>query len=292
MQYQSIDLHVHSSCSDGTYTPSRLADYAAEKGLAAFALTDHDTIQGLSEASLAASRYGIELVPGIEFSTAYKGRDVHILGYDFDPNQAGFSSALSSFQESRDARNEEMAHLLRQKGGFDVTVSALHDAYGADTVITRAHFGRCLFENGYVSSISEAFDRYLGDHAPCFVPRTLSSPEDAVRLIRNAGGIPVLAHPLLYRLSSDALEELVCKLMEYGLLGIEAVYSTYTAGEEKKMRRLAEKYHLAISGGSDFHGKNKPHIDLGVGRGNLKIPLSVLEKLRVKKTAFCQKSAL
>lgn len=275
-----IDLHTHSSCSDGTFTPTELARYAAEKGLAAFALTDHDTVDGLTEAAMAASACGLEFVPGIEFSTEYQGRDIHIVGLDIHPEQADFSRKLLDFQKSRDERNAEMLERLRTIGGFDLTEEELRAAYGQDTVLTRAHFGRMLFEKGYVSSISEAFDRYLGDRCPCFVPRKKTAPEEAVGLILAAGGIPVLAHPLLYGMGADRLTELTLKLKNAGLKALEALYSTYTARDENQMRRLARQTGLQISGGSDFHGKNKPFIDLGSGRGNLKIPYEILEQLR------------
>lgn len=274
-----IDLHVHSTCSDGTCTPTELVSYAARKHLAAFALTDHDTMDGIAEAEAAAKEAGIELVKGVEFSTEYEDRDVHILGLDVQPEQAGFAKQLLAFRDSRDSRNEEMAQRLRTLEGIPVTVSELRTLYGNAT-ITRAHFGRWLFENGYVRSIKEAFDRYLGDDCPCFVPRKRTSPAQAIQLILQAGGIPILAHPLLYRLTDPELEALVLELKAAGLQGLEAIYSTNTGFDESKLRRLARKMDLKISGGSDFHGKNKPLIDLGTGKGNLKIPYEILENLR------------
>ena len=275
-----IDLHTHSICSDGTFTPSELAAHAAEKGLAAFALTDHDTTDGLAEAAAAAAEYGVEFVPGIEFSTEYQGHDIHIVGLDIDPAEEELAAKLRSFRANRDVRNEEMLALLRTVGGFTITMEDLKNAYGENTVITRAHFGRWLFEHGCVKSISEAFDRYLGDGCPCFVEKKKTRPQTAVRLILGAGGIPVLAHPLLYHLSPEELEQLVRELKGYGLAALEAVYSSNIGMDESNMRRLAQKMGLKISGGSDFHGKNKPLLELGGGRGNLKIPYEVLENLR------------
>lgn len=275
-----IDLHVHSTCSDGTFTPAGLVSYAVQKGLAAIALTDHDTVEGLEEASTAAVGTGLELVPGIEFSTEYKERDIHILGLDIQPKQTDFAKHLKAFQESRDARNEEMTLRLQNLEYIPITMEALRSAYG-DAVLTRAHFGRWLFEHGYVRSIREAFSRYIGDDCPCFVPRKRTDPRQAIALIRNAGGIPILAHPLLYHLTDTELEELVRYLKEAGLQGIEAIYSSNTGLDESSMRRLARKMNLKISGGSDFHGKNKPLLDLGSGKGNLKIPYEVLEQLRM-----------
>lgn len=275
-----IDLHVHSTCSDGTFTPAGLVSYAVQKGLAAIALTDHDTVEGLEEASAAAVGTGLELVPGIEFSTEYKERDIHILGLDIQPKQTDFAKHLKAFQESRDARNEEMTLRLQNLEHIPITMEALRSAYG-DAVLTRAHFGRWLFEHGYVRSIREAFSRYIGDDCPCFVPRKRTDPRQAIALIRNAGGIPILAHPLLYHVTDTELEELVRYLKEAGLQGIEAIYSSNTGLDESSMRRLARKMNLKISGGSDFHGKNKPLLDLGSGKGNLKIPYEVLEQLRM-----------
>ena len=151
-----VDLHTHSTSSDGTFTPSELAAYAARKGLAAFALTDHDTTDGLAEAEAAAAEHGIEFVPGIEFSTDYDGHDIHIVGLDIDRTQKELTERLQAFRQNRDARNEEMLELLRTVGGFAITMEDLRRSYGQDTVITRAHFGRWLFEHGCVKSISEA----------------------------------------------------------------------------------------------------------------------------------------
>ncbi len=275
-----IDLHTHSTCSDGTFTPSELAAHAVRKNLAAFALTDHDTTEGLMEAARAASEYGVEFVPGIECSTNYHGRELHILGLDIDPSQEEFAAKLHAFRKNRDSRNEEMIHLLRTVGGFDITLEDLKASYGEDAVLTRAHFGRWLFEHGFVKSITEAFRQYLGDGCPCFVSKKQPLPEAIIRLILAAGGIPVLAHPLLYRLSLKELEVLVFELKEMGLQGLETIYSLNTGMDESNLRRLAKRLDLKISGGSDFHGKNKPLIDLGSGRGNLKIPYQVWNELR------------
>ena len=230
MEY--IDLHVHSNCSDGTLSPAELAAYAAEKGLAAFALTDHDTAEGISEAAKAAALNQIELVPGIEFSTEYEGREVHILGLDIRPEQEDFARHLDFFQKSRENRNEEMARLLRQKAGFDIYLEEIQEA-NKDSLITRAHFGRWLVDKGYVSSIKEVFARYIGDGCPCFVPKQYTEPKNAIRLIRNAGGTAVLAHPLLYRFSGEKLAACVADLKEAGLQGLEAVYSA-----DRKSTRL------------------------------------------------------
>lgn len=273
-----IDLHVHSTASDGTYTPSQLVSYGLEKGLLAIALTDHDTVAGLDEAFAAAGDTSLEVIAGIEFSTEYHGKDVHIVGLDIDYRSESFQQELTRFQNSRDLRNEKMIALLRDQG-FSITWGQMEAEYGKG-VWTRAHFGRFLLEHGYVSDISEAFRLYLGDGCPCFIPREKVTPGQAVRLIRQNHGIPILAHPLLYHFSEEELRGLIRELKEDGLLATEAMYSTFSAQEEAYVRNLAKAMGIAVSGGSDFHGANKPHIDLGSGCGNLKIPYEVLTRLR------------
>mgnify|MGYP002767313997 CR=1 FL=1 len=294
-----VDLHVHSTCSDGTFTPEELVDYAIKKGLTAFALTDHDTVSGLDRAinyadslrkktlstpfstpdSLNSPTSQIpEIIPGIELSTEYQGKDIHMVGLFIDYHQLDFAHYLEDFIHSRENRNKKMCALLREHG-IDITYEALLAEFPG-AVITRAHFARFLLSHGYIQSLKEAFDRYVGDRCPCFVPREKVTPAQAVELILGAGGIPVLAHPILYHMSDDRLEALVAELKSIGLVGIEAIYSTYNTAEERQIRGLASKYGLKISGGSDFHGANKPKIDLGTGWGKLCVPDEVLEKLR------------
>ncbi len=276
-----VDLHVHSTKSDGSYTPRELVEYAVKKGLAAFALTDHDTTEGLAEAFLAAEGKDIEVIPGIEFSTEYQGKDIHILGLYIDYEGEEFRKYLKNFQESRRIRNEKMCKKLVEHG-VDISYEELKERFPG-AVLTRAHYARFLWEEGYVSSMKEAFDRYIGDHAPCFLPREKVTPVQAVKLILKAGGVPVLAHPVLYGMSDKRLEELVAELKEAGLKGIEAVYSTYNSGEERQMKKLAGKYGLLISGGSDFHGAAKPGLDLATGYGKLVIPYEILERIKEAK---------
>lgn len=275
-----IDLHVHSTCSDGTFTPTELVDYAMKKELAAFALTDHDSVDGLEEAIRYADQLRTEstscpeVVPGIELSSEYHGQDIHVVGLYIDYHDQVFLSKIRDFVESRANRNQKMCTLL-QKAGIPVTYEELLAAY-PDSVITRAHYAGYMLEKGYVKNRQEAFERYVGDHAPCYIPREKITPAQAVQLIRQAGGAPVLAHPILYHMSEEHLDELVRELKESGLMGIEAVYSTYSPADERQIRRLAKKYDLLVSGGSDFHGANKPGLDLGTGFGKLFIPMELL----------------
>ena len=277
-----IDLHVHSNKSDGTLTPAQVVRHAADCGLAAIALTDHDCTVGIPEANQAAAdlkRQGISLrvVPGVEISAAYLERDIHILGLLIDPKEPELISALKNALDARDARNEKMVKNL-QNAGIDITMEdLLFDA--KDTVITRAHFARHLIAKGYVKDRLEAFRKYLGSDTPYYVCRKYMEPAEAIRLIKKAGGIPVLAHPLLYHLSPDQVKELVASLKEAGLCGIETIYSSNRGTDETLVRQLAAQFDLLMTGGSDFHGKNKPEIEIGIGRGNLRIPMEMLTAL-------------
>ena len=275
-----VDLHVHSTKSDGSYTPSELVTYALEKGLTAFALTDHDTTDGIDEALKAAEGKPIEVIPGIEFSSEYEGKDIHIVGLYIDYQSDFFKRRLVNFVNGRIIRNKEMCRRLTEHG-MPVTYEELTSEF-PDSVITRSHYAKYLLNHGYTKSLKEAFDRYIGDNCPCFVPRKKITPMRAVEIILKAGGIPILAHPILYHMSDARLEKLVATLKDMGLLGIEAVYSTYSPSEEKQMRTLAAKYDLCISGGSDFHGNAKPGLDLATGYGKLFIPEEILINLKKK----------
>lgn len=282
---KSIDLHVHSNRSDGTLSPSAVVDLALSKGLAAIALTDHDTTDGLDEALEAAEAArangaDFEVVRGIEFSTEYEGKDIHIVGLDIDHKGEAFSKYLKDFQDARDNRNRKMCEKLREHG-VDITYENLCAEFPG-SVLTRAHYAKYMLKCGAIKSIPEAFERYIGDNAPCFLPREAVTPESAVSLILESGGIPILAHPVLYHMSDERLEKLIVTLKEVGLVGIEAHYSTYTPADERQIRSLADKYGLRISGGSDFHGETKAGLDMGTGYGSLFVPYEVLENLRAE----------
>lgn len=282
-----IDLHTHSNKSDGSYTPTQLVDYAIAKGLGAVALTDHDTADGLDEAvshARALAQAGlpsVEVVPGIEFSTKYEQKDVHVVGLYLSYDAPSFQAKLKEFVDSRINRNVKMCRNL-QEAGIDITFDKLQER-NPGAVITRAHYASYLFENGYVKSRQDAFSQYLGDHTRYFVPREKVTPFQAVSLILEAGGVPVLAHPPLYHMGHDRLALLVSALKDAGLMGIEAVYCSYTNQDERDMRRLAVKYDLLLSGGSDFHGDNKPGLDLGTGYGKLFVPEEFLDKIKQKR---------
>lgn len=281
-----VDLHTHSNKSDGSLNPADLVDLAVQKELSAIALTDHDTVDGLDEAiargkelSEAPEGSEIEVIPGIEFSTKYEKKDVHIVGLYIDYKSPAFQKPLQDFVNSRINRNIKMCNMLREEAGMDISWEKLQEAF-PDAVITRAHYARYMYTHGYVKSLPEAFSRYIGDDCKYFIPREKVTPEQAVQLILKAGGIPILAHPILYHMSDERLEKLTSTLKDAGLMGIEAIYSTYNLSEERQIRRLAKKYDLCISGGSDFHGSCKPGLELGTGYGHLYVSDDVLENIK------------
>ncbi len=277
-----IDLHVHSTESDGTFTPSELVSYALEKGLSAIALTDHDTVKGIETAEKAAKGTSLFLVPGVELSVEYQQGDIHILGLFIDYKSKLLLEYLERFKRTRDTRNKKMAAALLNCG-MEISIEEMQAEY-ADAVLTRAHFARMLMKKGYVGSYREAFDRFLGDGKPCYVEREKITPKEAIELIHQAKGLAILAHPLLYHMGEQELKKLIVQCKSDGLDGLEAIYSMNNGAEERQMKELAAEFGLAISGGSDFHGATKPHIDLGVGRGNLLIPEEVL--LNLKKLLY------
>lgn len=273
-----IDLHTHSNKSDGTLAPKELVQLAKDVGLEAIALTDHDTAEGLEEAQAEGKRLGVEVISGVELSTDYQGMEVHILGFCIDENHAGFQKKLREFVDGRNRRNEKMARLL-QKEGFDIHMEDLRQEY-PESVITRAHFSRYLVEHGFVKDRETVFQEYLGQGCRCYVPRKKITPFEAIKLIRLGKGAPFFAHPVLCHLKEAELSAIVEELKEAGLAGLEAIYSMNSPEDEKRLLRLAREFGLLASGGSDFHGANKPHIQLGTGRGSLQVPYGVLEDIK------------
>ncbi len=285
-----IDLHVHSNRSDGSNSPEELVYMAIAKGLSAFALTDHDTVDGIDEALACVDRLCAEgkenipeVIPGIELSTEYHGQDIHMLGLYIDHHSVAFCTYLQEFVNSRIERNRKMCANLAA-AGIDISYEQLVEAFPG-SVLTRAHYAVYLVEHGYSSSKDLAFSQYLGDHTKYFVPREKITPEMGIALILKAGGIPILAHPVLYRMSNARLDALVAHLKTAGLAGIEAIYATYSTVEERQIRKLAAKYDLCISGGSDYHGDAKPGLEMGTGYGKLFVPEDILIPLQAAKHA-------
>ncbi len=273
-----IDLHVHTTASDGTLTPAKTVFHAVRCGLAAVAITDHDTVDGVAEALAAGAEAGLEVVPGVEISVDYPG-EMHILGYFLDPQNPELLAGLELLRKYREVRNPRLAAKLRQLG-LDISLEEVA-AVAAGEVIGRPHFAVVMQQKGYVSSYDEAFELYLGAGKPAYVKKERLMPREGIALITAAGGIPVLAHPkYLAAGGENSLEELVRELKGYGLKGIEVFYTTHTPGETGQYCRLAGRFGLVITGGTDFHGANKPEIAIGTGGGDLKVGYHLLEKLK------------
>ena len=270
-----IDLHVHSNTSDGTLSPSEVVIHAKEAGLTAIALTDHDTVKGLAEATQAGELYKLEVVPGIELSADFPKDSLHILGYYIDYKDPAFLKKLEPIQEGRTIRNAKMLDQLKNLG-FDIAMDE-----GVE-IFTRAHFAKALLDGGYVSSFDEAFKKYLAPGKAGYVKRVTPTPKECIDLIHSGGGLAFLAHPTLYGLNTSQLTKLIKKLTKDGLDGLEAIHAVHSAQDETHLRILASKNNLLISGGSDFHGSNKPKLEIGVGYGNLKIPYRLLENIKAK----------
>ncbi len=284
IQTDKIDLHVHSNCSDGTLTPTEVVYEAKRQGLRAIALTDHDTVKGINEAKHCihtlkeSEAYELEFIPGVEISAGFGKSDIHILGLFVDEENTHLNAVLSGVERARDDRNKKMADNLAA-AGLPISIEALYEAF-PNAVLTRAHFAEYLYKVGAVKEVQDAFKRYLSADGPYYVLREYMSPEEAIALIREAGGIPVLAHPLIYHLSEHQLKNLILSLKDAGLMGLEVMHSTNVNNDESYLRGLAGKYGLLPTGGSDFHGNVKPDIQMGCGRGNLSVPYSYLEKLK------------
>lgn len=273
-----VDLHVHSNASDGTLTPAKVVELSALKGLSAIALTDHDTIEGIPEAQKAAQNLPLEVIPGIELSCVYQEEEIHILGLYVDLSDKEFLAQTDRLKDIRIKRNEEMINRF-QKAGINISLCEVQ-AGNPDTVITRAHFARILLEKGYVKSMDQAFKKYLSYTGPYCPRKEKITPEHAMKMLGNCGASPVLAHPYQYHLGDKKTEELVSFLKELGLHGLEVYHSSNNQYESGKLKKLAKKYQLFPTGGSDFHGSNKPDIDLGTGRGGLRVSALLLDDIK------------
>lgn len=274
-----IDLHTHSLKSDGSMTPAEVVREAKKAGLAAIALSDHDTVDGLEEAITEGKRIGVEVVPAIEFSVISK-TETHILGYFIDYTNSKLQKMLKEVVELRIQRNYVTTQRLNELG-FDITLEEVR-ALAPNNFVGRAHFARVLMDKGYTQSVKEGFDKYMsvGKYAYCEKQRLTA--REAVELIAECGGISFLAHPHLTKLSDDELREFLLELKGYGLCGLEGYYTDYTPEMQEKYQDMAKDLGLMISGGTDFHAKMKPHISIGTGLGNMKIPYSVLENMKKK----------
>ena len=273
-----IDLHVHTTASDGTLSPSDVVRRAKKLGLKAIAVTDHDTVDGVAEALKEGEKIGLEVIPGVELSVDVPKGTCHLLGYFVNFRDRGLREKLRVVQRAREERNLRMLERLRELG-IELSLEEVK-AHAPDGQICRPHFALAMVKRGYVSSVEEAFERFLRKGGPAYVEKFRFSPEEAIKTILEAGGLPVLAHPFTLELDPEQLEEFVKKLKGEGLVGIEVYYPDHDNGQRELYRRLALQYDLAITGGSDYHGSAKEEIELGKGRGDLLLPYSMLQDLK------------
>jgi predicted metal-dependent phosphoesterase TrpH len=279
-----IDLHSHTNESDGTFTPFELVELAVERGVEALAISDHDTFAGYDQALPLARSRGLDLVCGIELSTrspGTKGRAVHLLAYFLrQPPPAEFRAWLDELIEGRRDRNRRLVASLREKG-VDIELGEVERL--GRTLTGRPHFARVLIDKGHAANYEDAFRRYLGETAPTFVERYAPDVPVAIKRVLDAGGLPVLAHPIRLGMGDPAEETFMRELRDAGLRGIEVFHSDHRPADMERYGAIARKYNLLVTGGSDFHGDIKPQILLGTGyNGNLNIPISVLNDLRAR----------
>jgi predicted metal-dependent phosphoesterase TrpH len=279
-----IDLHSHSTASDGTDTPAQVLALAAHAGLSALALTDHDTLEHIPEARAAAGNHGIRLIPACEISCEVGGRapgTMHLLVYFVDDSPGPLQDRLSELRMGRGDRNVRIVEVLRANG-MDVTLDEVL-AEAGDGSVGRPHIARVLMRKGYVDSIQEAFDRWLAKGAPAYFDRVRLTPEESIERAHASGAVAVLAHPLSLDLDGAALDAFVARLAAVGLDGIECEYGRYSPAERDALHAFAARHRLAATGGSDYHGANKPDLRIGVGRGDLAVPDELLEGLERRR---------
>lgn len=273
----SIDLHIHSTFSDGTLRPAELVAMARRKHLSAISITDHDTMDGVKEAMDAGKQVGIEVVPGLEISVEHNGEYMHILGYFMDIHNEQLLEKLHVVQNARDDRNRKILEKLRE---FDIEISEdeLQKISGIGQT-GRPHIGQLLVRKKAVKNLDEAFNKYLGRNGAAFVHRFIYSAEDAINHIVEAGGLPVLAHPAQIDYSLKSLPGLLSELITFGLAGIETYYPTHSSKVRKKLRQLAQQYDLVLTGGSDYHGDIREGTSLAGGK-RLTVPAELLIKMK------------
>ena len=272
------DLHTHSSFSDGTLSPSELVSLALEEGLSAIALTDHNTVLGLVDFFAAGEGRDIKLIGGIEFSTEWRGEELHLLALGV--GQEHYQPIMALVNDYREKKKRATAELVDRliSAGYKIDKERLYS--GARDLINRAHIAMELVKCGYVNSREEAFDSILASGGEFYSPPKYIEITDCIDFILSIGLIPVLAHPL-FNIDGDTLRELLTEIVPRGLVGMETIYSEYTDDEASLADSLAREFGIVGSGGSDFHGANKPDIKLGTGRGNLVIPLSIVNQLNL-----------
>ncbi len=274
-----VDLHLHTTASDGVMRPSDIVRYAKIKGLQAIAITDHDTIEGLEEGLKEGERLNFEVIPGVEISAEYPKGSMHILGYFLDIYNPLLNERLKYLQKVRAERNPKIVERLNSLG-LKLDYEEVVKASGGGQV-GRPHFAQVLVEKGYVKNFQEAFERFLKKGAPAYVEKLRFTPGEALHFIHEANGVAVLAHPNTLSIHGyNELEELILKLIDMGLKGLEVYYPEHSFIEVAQYKALAERHSLLITGGTDFHGIEGNDLEIGIGRGDMRLPYSMVEGLK------------
>ncbi len=273
-----IDMHMHSIASDGTFTPSEIVKVAKERGLERISITDHDTIDGIEEAILKGEELGVEVISGIEFSTECDGREVHILGYMFDIKNKKLIDRLEKLKKDREIRTKLILEKLAKKKLYITMEELLEEVEG--NIISRTHIANVMMKKGYVYSKSEAFQVYLRPNGVAYIPRKNLSPFDAVRLIKESGGLASLAHPMLIGLGFEKFEKFLDMLIKEGLDAVEVYYPTMDEKDMRYYKNECMKRKLDFTGGSDFHGLNRPESFIGKCGINQKEYEKFVERLK------------
>jgi predicted metal-dependent phosphoesterase TrpH len=277
-----VDLHIHTTASDGVMSPSEIVRYAKAKGLQAIAITDHDTIEGLEEGLLEGERIDFEVIPGIEISAEHSPGSMHLLGFFLDIHHPTLNERLGYLQKARAERNSKIVERLNRLG-IELTYEDVLKASGGGQV-GRPHFAQVLLEKNYVGSFQEAFERFLKKGAPAYVDKFRFTAKEAIHFINEARGVAVLAHPNTLNMNGySELETLILRLIEEGLKGIEVYYPEHSPLEVARYKTLAERYGLLMTGGTDYHGIEKNGLDIGVGRGDMRLSYSIVEGLKAAR---------
>lgn len=276
---QYCDLHVHSTFSDGTLTPRELLRAACDAGLSSIALTDHNTVKGLPDFMEAARDFPVEAVPGIEFSVDYLGTELHLLGLYLQPaHYAPITAMMEDFLRRKEQSNIDLVSKLNA-AGFQLNYEQIKPKDAG--YVNRAHIAAAMTEKGYTASIKEAFKRYLSPKHGYYVPPRRADVFETIRFIKSLGAVAVLAHPFL-NLDEQALREFLPEAAQAGLDGMEVLYPLFDEQQSRTLAAMAAEFGLLPSGGSDFHGANKPHIQLGTGQGDLRVPDSCRNALKAR----------
>ena len=277
-----LELHSHTTCSDGSLTPTELVNFAAEQGVKALAITDHDTMAGWAEAIEAARSFDLEIVPGLELSTVYNGRSLHILGFYPDPER--LAAPLQERVEGRKRRARKMADKLAELG-YPIKLADLSGAMAPG----RPHIATALKQAGHVSSHNEAFDRFLKDDGPAYVPYEKFSAQEGIELLLDCGAVPVWAHPWIFR--GGTVETVLPELIEAGLMGIEVYHPTHSVSQTRKLEEYCQTHNLLMTGGSDYHGpKKEKHPDFK-DLNALALPLDLLTPIKLAANSLKETAA-